>query len=299
MSARLLILLSGILLLHACGGDDPFVPGPPETPTPTMVDIVRGSGQVGLTGVILPELVEVRVLDQNGRVLSGVIVTFLPDAGSGSVEPSTVATDGIGTVRAEWRLGLAEGTQRVRISVQGFSGTLSVTATASPMEPRDALTITNHGGQSFGLLASGRSPIGHVDDFQVLAGMSPVVIGDFRTTPGGVRSELAIMGPNLTPRLLLDPRTDGDDALSAELTDAISVPMTFWVLRAPLAETTERIQTDLDYTRWVYALEGLGLATDDVEIIDATADPGATDILDSTAPSAPPPRAPSATKTAD
>ena len=280
MSTRLLILLSGVLLLQACGGADLFVPESPETRTPTMVDIVRGDGQVGLAGANLPELVEVGVLDQNGRALAGVIVTFHPDPGFGSVEPSTSVTDGIGTVRAEWRLGPAEGAQRLRISVEDFSETLIVTATASPMEPRDALTITNHDGQPFGLLASGRSPFGHVDDFQVLAGTSPVVIGDFRTTPGGVRSELAIMGPNLTPRLILDPWTDGDDALSTEFADPISVPMTFWVLRAPLEETTVRIQTDLAYTRGVYALEGLGLALDDVEIIDATADPEAPDILD-------------------
>ena len=282
MNTRLVILLSAVVLLQACGGDSPVVPPPPERPTPTTVDLLQGDNQLGLTGVVLPEPIEVQVRDQNGFVLSGVIVTFLPDPGSGSVEPARIGTDGAGTARAEWRLGLAEGAQRVRISVQGLTETLSVTATASRMDPRDVLTITNHGGQSVGLLASGQSPIGHVDDFQVLAGTSPVVIGDFRATAGGVRSELVITGPHLTPRLILDPWTDGDDALSAELVDWIAVPMTFWVLRAPLQETTGRLQTDLEYTREVYALEGLGLALDDVEIIDATADPDAPDILDFT-----------------
>ena len=90
-----------------------------------------GDRQQGLVGQRLPEPLVVQALDEAGRPVPGALVSFTPEAGSGSADPDSVRSDSAGLARAEWRLGPAPGEQKLAVSVAG-QRLLEVTATARP-----------------------------------------------------------------------------------------------------------------------------------------------------------------------
>lgn len=92
----------------------------------------HGSGAAGRT---LADLVGVRITDSTGRLLPNVPVTWVAFDG-GKVEAPATRTDSIGEARAQWRLGLRAGEQRMRVQVGRSPGaplhTLTATAAAGP-----------------------------------------------------------------------------------------------------------------------------------------------------------------------
>jgi hypothetical protein len=97
---------------------------------PATLVKVSGDRQIGIAGTTLPVPLVVEVSDALGNRLAGVLVTFAPAAGSGSVDPAQMNSAGNGTAATAWTLGAAEGPQSVVASIgAGLSVTFTATAT--------------------------------------------------------------------------------------------------------------------------------------------------------------------------
>ena len=107
-SARRAIPLIVAIAAVACGGDDLVLP---EEGVPTSIVAVSGNNQSGTVRSELPDPITVRVLDTQGRPVSGQEVRFTVITGGGTVEPVTVTTNAEGEATIEWTLGGLAGTQ--------------------------------------------------------------------------------------------------------------------------------------------------------------------------------------------
>lgn len=103
--------------------------------TPARVDVVSGDEQEALRGTTLPEPLVVRVEDQGGTGVVGVQVTFLPDAGHGSVSETMVETDADGMASTEWTLGEDARWQSLVAFSTDFDTRFMATATSDPPIP--------------------------------------------------------------------------------------------------------------------------------------------------------------------
>lgn len=114
-----------------------------------------GDGQTGKALADLPNILQVLVADQFGRPFKGGYdVTFTVTTGNGTVrEPNTtsggasytVKTDGLGIAKAQWKLGIVTGEQKLTVSATGMTSvSFSAMATAVPT----FLTTTRGGTQS-------------------------------------------------------------------------------------------------------------------------------------------------------
>jgi hypothetical protein len=104
--------------------------GPLTAGPPTNLTLVSGNNQTGTVGQPLRNPFVARVTDANGIPVSGVAVTFAATGGGGSLNATTVTTDGQGLASCTLTLGITAGTNTVTAS----SGTLAgspVTFTAT------------------------------------------------------------------------------------------------------------------------------------------------------------------------
>ncbi|MFI5310392.1 MAG: beta strand repeat-containing protein, partial [Gemmatimonadales bacterium] len=98
---------------------------------------VSGSGQSGAVATLLGAPLVVRVTASDGVGVAGVVVTFSPAAGSGSVASASVPSDASGFAQTTWTLGPTVGAQSVTASAAGGLAGSPVTfgATATPATP--------------------------------------------------------------------------------------------------------------------------------------------------------------------
>ena len=94
--------------------------------TPTK--LVKISGTQGITGAVLPLIIEVQ--DENGFGFSGVPVTFTLTTGSGRLSVSNVITDVIGRARATLTIGRTPGKNTVRATAPDVLQPISFSVTA-------------------------------------------------------------------------------------------------------------------------------------------------------------------------
>ena len=106
-------------------------------PEPTVLSIVSGDNQNGLTGEALANPFVVEVRDQYDDPVAGVTVTFAVSGGGGSLSDISVDTDANGLAQSTLTLGSAPGTNTVEASVEGLSQMVVFNAEASlpPPEP--------------------------------------------------------------------------------------------------------------------------------------------------------------------
>ncbi len=102
----------------------------------SVIEVVSGDGQSGLTGDVLPEPVVARVVDSGGAPVAETTVTFEPREGHGTANPATAVSDADGEARATWMLGEFIGTQTLTASVAGGPST---TFAATAVGPRVTL----------------------------------------------------------------------------------------------------------------------------------------------------------------
>ena len=185
LANRALSALAGCAVLVAlagCGGDaDPLPPEPPATPTTVTV----APGSVTLNAVGDRQQYEARVLDQRGRAMSGVTVTW------SSSQPGVAEIDrttGLATATGP-------GTAEIRALAQRISGA----ATMEVVQLPTALEKTQGDGEQgfFGeplavspsvqvLDANGNSARGIPVTFQVTSGGGSVTPESTDTGPDGV-----------------------------------------------------------------------------------------------------------------
>lgn len=79
------------LLVAACGGEAPPAPSG-ASPNPSAIVLVRGNAQEGKVGEPLPQRLEVRVTDAEGRGIEDVRVTWEVVVGRGRLDNSRGAT---------------------------------------------------------------------------------------------------------------------------------------------------------------------------------------------------------------
>jgi len=129
LSRLLRLAVSGLLFwggLSACSDSS----GPSSTPT--TLTALEGMGLHAPGGTILPEGPTVRVLDQNGDPMPGIVVSFQVLAGGGTVQGPTHVTGPSGRARTIWILGREPWIlQRLQASV----GALSVAFEATTIAP--------------------------------------------------------------------------------------------------------------------------------------------------------------------
>ncbi|MDE0358776.1 MAG: hypothetical protein OXN92_13720 [Gammaproteobacteria bacterium] len=131
-----LVTLLTCAALVACGEalGPPVEPPvePPAPPTPTTIQTLSGGGQRTVQGLSLADAIVVRVLDAQGRAMSGQAVTFTPAAGQGSADPASATTGSDGTAATHWTLGPDPGQHTITIDAE--NATTTVTAVALDLE---------------------------------------------------------------------------------------------------------------------------------------------------------------------
>ena len=104
--------------------------------------LVSGDGQSGPTNGAPDEPFAFVLQDQNGGPVVGETVTFAVAAGSGTLTPTSVATDAQGRAVTRLRFGATPGT--VRVQASAFNGQSVATATATSFVPQLASTNGNN-----------------------------------------------------------------------------------------------------------------------------------------------------------
>ncbi len=102
-------------------------------PPPSTLVALSGGGQSGVAGTALASPFVARLTDGFGAPASGVNVTWSVTAGGGSLNGTTGTTDVDGRVQATLTLGSTAGTNTVRVTRGGVSGSpVTFTATGTP-----------------------------------------------------------------------------------------------------------------------------------------------------------------------
>ncbi|WKW10924.1 Ig-like domain-containing protein [Pseudogemmatithrix spongiicola] len=143
----------GVMRLRAISGSDTLVFQ--ATTTADLLTVTAGNGQTGRFGAALGTPLAVTARDLAGNTVAGVVVTFTPDAGSGTVAPASVTTDATGVARTLWTLGAAPGPMRVVASAATAAQSVEIRATASG----DNLTVASGSGQAAAANAALPAPV--------------------------------------------------------------------------------------------------------------------------------------------
>jgi alpha-tubulin suppressor-like RCC1 family protein len=138
-SRRIFGAVASILLLGSCGtGTDGA-----EAGAPALLKMVSAADQSGVTGQPLPERLAVRVLDGEGRPVSGARVYWELDPDAGSLERASSTTDRDGVAENTWQLGSQAGKQVGRVRLEG-APTLEFTAVAASGALINARVMPGH-----------------------------------------------------------------------------------------------------------------------------------------------------------
>ncbi len=245
---RGLIFLCALLALLACDKGQPAAPQPPRL---TDLLIADGNNQRALPGQAAPRPLAIRAVDQEGRAMAGVRVTFRVASGGGSLSDTTAVTGADGLAQTRLTLGPAAGENTVVAAVEGLSGLLpTFTATglgaAASTDttggrppgpaggPATTVTVLSVAPPSLGVRGSGRQETAVVT-FEVrdAAGL-PVSDGEevaFAVAPAGAGALSAAKATTVGGRVSVTLKSDTlaaparVTATARGITGAASVPI--------------------------------------------------------------------------
>ena len=100
---------------------------------PSQIIKVSGDDQAGAPGKKLSDPFVVEIQDANGKVLSGITLTFDVTAGGGSVSPATATTDAKGQAKTTLTLGTDRGKNSVDVLVEGVAAFASFNAVSGSL----------------------------------------------------------------------------------------------------------------------------------------------------------------------
>ena len=115
-----------------------------EQARPQTLTKVSGDNQQGLAGEQLAKPFVVSVLDEDGKAIARVAVTFSVTAGGGTLSAATVTTGANGRARSTLTLGPDPGTNTVVATVAGLEPE-TFTATASEQTPHSLEKVSGEG----------------------------------------------------------------------------------------------------------------------------------------------------------
>jgi len=98
--------------------------------TPSVIAVTSGATQSGTVNSELTQPIAVLVTDANGHPVSGVAVTFTPNANAGSVSSAQVTTDNGGLAQVTWKLGMVAGLDSMTVSFGSQSAVVTAIGTA-------------------------------------------------------------------------------------------------------------------------------------------------------------------------
>ena len=201
--------VAALSLALGCGGSDLLLPGANQ---PAAIAVVKGDGQSGVAGGILPDSLVVKITDATNRPVAQVRVAFTPDAGGGRTQPDTAVTDNNGNAAALWILGTQAGSHKVQASVVGSTQIVaSFTAAISAGTPAKFQLVSGDGQTapagatlSSSLIvkavdAQGNPVAGIVVSWSVTGGGS-VTPGTSTTGSDGTASTQRMLGPVAGPQ---------------------------------------------------------------------------------------------------
>ena len=91
------------------------------------------NAQIATVGTAVAKPVEVHVMNQDGEVVQGTVVTWTVISHAGTIDSATTTTDASGTARVAWTLDTIARTDSLTASIQsGTSVTITATGTAGP-----------------------------------------------------------------------------------------------------------------------------------------------------------------------
>jgi hypothetical protein len=171
-----------------------------------------GDAQTGTTNASLTLPVVVRVTDLGGNSVSGTTVTFA--TASGSVTPTTAASNATGLASTTWTLGASVGAQTMTASATGLAGspiTINATATSAVAGPAASLSFsTNPSNAVAGVANSPAIVVRALDAGSLLAttftGNVTLAIGTNpgASTLGGTITVAAVAGVATFPNITLN-----------------------------------------------------------------------------------------------
>lgn len=212
-------------LAAGCASDSLTLPKEGE---PAFVIIVNGNGQQGMAGSMLPDSLVISVTDGESRPVVNRSISFDVTSG-GTVQPSSVLTNGEGMAVFHWVLGTTSGEQSLDAGL-GTPGQLSpkvtFVATAVP-GPVQAIAAMSGDGQS----APAGTPLLQPLVVRLLDTFGNGVSGatvDWQASAGSLNQQTVITGEDGTASVVwtLGP-TVGDQTTTASFQGAAGSPITF------------------------------------------------------------------------
>ena len=97
---------------------------------PALVTVTGGANQSGTVNLELTQPIAVLVTDASGHPVSGVAVTFTPNANAGSVSATQATTDQGGLAQVNWKIGTAAGLDSMTVSIGSESAIVTAIGTA-------------------------------------------------------------------------------------------------------------------------------------------------------------------------
>jgi protocatechuate 3,4-dioxygenase beta subunit len=179
---------------------------PTEAPVPGEVQAASAGPLAGTVGSALPAPLTVRVLDDRGKAMRGVAVSWSVTAGGGTIDPASSTTDAAGVASASWTLGPGAGAQGASAAV-GELAPVSFTAAASPDAAARAVPVggSDQSGEVAGSLPDSLvvrvndrfgNPVPHVAvSWSVGAGGGTLAPGGPATSDSGLVKARWTLGP--------------------------------------------------------------------------------------------------------
>ena len=118
---------------------------------PTVLSIISGDNQTGLTGETLTNSFVVEVRDGQDTPVTGVTVTFTVLTGGGTLSATTGTTDANGQSESTLTLGSGPGTNTVEVSADNIDETVTFNAEAGPPPPTPTSLLIISGENQVGL----------------------------------------------------------------------------------------------------------------------------------------------------
>jgi hypothetical protein len=143
-----------------CSESNPAAPRVPTGIAPSGA----GQGQIGVVSQALAAPIAVVVTDQSGVPIANAAVTWLPNAGSGSVSSATTMTDANGVAQVTWTLGTVAGVDSVQAQIAAGASTI-ITATATAASATSLAIVSGDNQEVTSGLATAPMIVKAVDQF--------------------------------------------------------------------------------------------------------------------------------------